>query len=87
MAKPVIVSDFPNITEFVSHEVNGLTFPQGDSAALALQLRRVLGDRNLAQRLGHCNWENTQALHDANINGRRYASLLERLAARIADER
>jgi glycosyltransferase involved in cell wall biosynthesis len=80
--KPVVVSDFPNIAEFVVHDVNGLTFAPGDSAALAVQLRRVLGDRDLAQRLGHHNREMTLARHDARVNGRRYASLLERLAAR-----
>ncbi len=84
-AKPVVVSDFPNIAEFVSHEVNGLTFPPGDSAALADQLRRVLVDRDLAQRLGHRNREMTLARHDARTNGRRYASLLDRVAERTTD--
>jgi glycosyltransferase involved in cell wall biosynthesis len=85
-AKPVVVADFPNNAEFLAHDVNGLTFPPGDSAALAVQLRRVLADRNLTQRLGHRNRAMTLARHDARAIGRRYASLLDRVAERTTSD-
>lgn len=81
-AKPVVVSGFANTAEFVSHEITGLTFPPGDSAVLALQLRRILRDGDLATRLGLGNRKMTEARHSALTNGRRYVELLDRILAK-----
>jgi len=85
-AKPVVVSDFPNLAEFVCHERNGLTFAPDDPGALAGQLRRLLLDPELARRLGIRNWENTRAQHDAETNGRRYLQFLDRVVGTGAEE-
>jgi glycosyltransferase involved in cell wall biosynthesis len=47
----VVASDHPGIAAVVRHEVDGLLFPSGDSAALAQQLRRLAADRKLLARL------------------------------------
>lgn len=51
-AVPVIAPDQPNLRELLEHERNGLLFRQGDAASLALQVRRLVGDREFARQLG-----------------------------------
>ena len=48
---PVITTDLGGMAESVQHEESGLLFPRGDSGALAAQLRRLAGDRELCLRL------------------------------------
>lgn len=48
---PVIASDVDGISEFVRHEVNGLLFKRGDVQDLARQLRRVVNDIELLDKL------------------------------------
>ncbi len=48
---PVIASDLPGCREEVEHEQSGLLFPVRDAAALADSIRRLLADRDLADRL------------------------------------
>jgi len=49
---PVVASNVGGIPEAIIDNVNGLLVPAADPAALASALSRVLGDRELAQRLG-----------------------------------
>jgi glycosyltransferase involved in cell wall biosynthesis len=52
MAKlPVIASDVAGIAEVVEHGVNGLLFRVGDAQGLASNIRRVLDEKGLLQRL------------------------------------
>ncbi|MDX2145683.1 MAG: glycosyltransferase family 4 protein [Rhodospirillaceae bacterium] len=39
--RPVVVSDYPGMTEVITHEVNGLVFPPGDSESLSKHLVRL----------------------------------------------
>jgi glycosyltransferase involved in cell wall biosynthesis len=48
---PVIVTDVEGMTEFISPGRNGYTFPLGQSAALAVELRRFVQDPGLAEKL------------------------------------
>lgn len=48
---PVIASDFPGISQVIEHEVNGLLFEAGSSAALAKQLFRVAQSAELLTTL------------------------------------
>lgn len=48
---PVVVSDLAVVRDVVRPGENGLVFPEGDAAALALALGRLLTDRALAGRL------------------------------------
>ncbi|MBN1146712.1 MAG: glycosyltransferase family 4 protein [Anaerolineales bacterium] len=49
---PVVVTRTGGTAELVDEGVNGLTFGWGDVAMLALHLRRLATDRNLARRMG-----------------------------------
>jgi glycosyltransferase involved in cell wall biosynthesis len=48
---PVIASNVGGIAEFVQHEVNGLLFERGDVDDLAHQLRRIVEEPGLLERL------------------------------------
>ncbi len=48
---PIIASDVGGIAEFVQHEQNGLLFERGSAEDLAEQLRRVVDEAGLLQRL------------------------------------
>jgi glycosyltransferase involved in cell wall biosynthesis len=48
---PVIVSDFPGMSEVVLHQQNGLVFPAGDIDALTEQLRLLATTADLLPRL------------------------------------
>ncbi|HWE96400.1 MAG TPA: glycosyltransferase [Tepidisphaeraceae bacterium] len=50
-ARPVICTDVPSMTHLVKHEINGLTFPMGDEAALAAAITRLADSPELAARL------------------------------------
>jgi glycosyltransferase involved in cell wall biosynthesis len=48
---PVVASDFPGISEVITHGLNGLLFDAGNVAALARQLRRLLDEPGLPAAL------------------------------------
>ncbi|HUR40696.1 MAG TPA: glycosyltransferase [Verrucomicrobiae bacterium] len=48
---PIAVTDQPAMRDVVRPDENALVFPEGDGAALAAALERLLADRNLAARL------------------------------------
>jgi len=80
MGKPVVVSDFKNLAEFVQNENTGLTVPPGDAGALAAALRRILDDSNLAAKLGDGNFKLALEKHNHIINAAKFAYVYERLA-------
>jgi len=49
---PVVAPHVAGIPELVTDGANGLLFPSSDCDALAAQLRRLLGDRELRRRFG-----------------------------------
>jgi glycosyltransferase involved in cell wall biosynthesis len=61
--KPVIISDFPNIREFVNHEVNGLIFEPNNPESLAKAILRLKDDKEMLRRLGNLNYEYTMKYH------------------------
>ena len=48
---PVVASDFPGISEVITHGLNGLLYAAGHVAALTQQLRRLLDEPGLAAAL------------------------------------
>ncbi len=48
---PVVTTDLGGMRESVEHDVSGLTFPRGDDAGLAAQLRRLAADPACYDRL------------------------------------
>lgn len=61
--KPVIISDFPNIREFINDGVNGLTFEANNSRALSEAILKLKNDKELCSRLGNSNYECTVRQH------------------------
>ena len=51
-ARGVVAASVGGIRDLVDHEVNGLLVDPADTAGIADALVRVLGDRELAERLG-----------------------------------
>ena len=49
---PVVTIDVPALREIVRSESEGLLYPEGDTAALARALRRLLDDPEAALRMG-----------------------------------
>jgi glycosyltransferase involved in cell wall biosynthesis len=49
--KAIVCPDIAGIAELFRDEHDGLLYPPGDSAALGRQLKRVTGDRGLAEGL------------------------------------
>ncbi len=72
--RPVVGARGGGIPDIVEDGVNGVLVPPGDSAALAEALRRILEDRELAERLGA----------GAAVSATRWTSTPEEFAARIA---
>lgn len=48
---PVVASDFPGISEVITHGLNGLLFEAGNPMALTQQLRRLLDEPGLRETL------------------------------------
>lgn len=75
--KPVIISQFDSIAEFVRSGDNGITVPTDDAAALTAAIQRLAADNELCRQLGESNRKNTQCLHDRTINCERIKAILE----------
>jgi len=73
-AKPVVITDYENVSECVVHGVNGLVFGVGDSKALARNIRRLAHDPGLTHRLGQANRVHALAEHD---QARSFDALIE----------
>jgi glycosyltransferase involved in cell wall biosynthesis len=77
--RPVVATDLPSIRALLTHEREGLLFRDDDPDSLATAVRRLLGDRPLADRLvaaararvEEFTWE---------ARARRLVGFLERLA-------
>jgi glycosyltransferase involved in cell wall biosynthesis len=51
MGRPVVTTRLGGMAELVEHGVNGLLFARGDGGDLAVQLQRLVDDRELYERL------------------------------------
>jgi glycosyltransferase involved in cell wall biosynthesis len=81
--RAVIATDAGGIPDLVTHEREGLLVPPADPVTLAAALERVLGDRELAERMGqaahvrYADWDTTpeelarhmRVLVDATVAG------------------
>jgi glycosyltransferase involved in cell wall biosynthesis len=73
MAKPVVATERPILRDYVVDGETALLVPPEDPAALREAVQRVLGDEELAQRLG----ANGRARVEAALTTRHFA---ERIA-------
>jgi glycosyltransferase involved in cell wall biosynthesis len=79
MGKPAICSDFECVREFAKDGENVILAPPGDPVALADALRKILGDPDLARRMGEANYRMTLQNHNAAINAPKFGELYERV--------
>jgi glycosyltransferase involved in cell wall biosynthesis len=78
---PVVAFEAGGIPDTVKHEETGLLVPVGDSRALAGSIDRLLGDRDLAVRLGAQGREHAVQNFSMQVNARAYTELYRSLSA------
>jgi glycosyltransferase involved in cell wall biosynthesis len=82
MARPIVVSDLPALTEIAAPGERGLAFANGDVDALVATLERLIDGPELAARLGAAGRDWVLAERTWAADGARYrdfyASVLER---------
>lgn len=72
---PVVATDVCGIREVIVDGITGLLVPQRDPAALADAVRRMLDDRQAAQRMAETGRERVLAMFDSEKNIRQLADL------------
>lgn len=72
---PVVATDVCGIREVVEDGVTGLLVPQRDPAALADAVRRMLSDRQAAQRMAEAGRERVLRMFDSETTIRQLAEL------------
>jgi glycosyltransferase involved in cell wall biosynthesis len=65
--KPVIITGFSNIKDFVKNNYNGLTFSVGSYNELAIKIKTLYNDKKLYQRLGENNYLNSIQNHERKV--------------------
>jgi colanic acid/amylovoran biosynthesis glycosyltransferase len=78
---PCVTSPVNGIPELIEHERNGLLATPGDAEALARQLRRVIGDTGLRQRLATAGRAEVEQRFNLAHNVAALADILMRLPA------
>jgi glycosyltransferase involved in cell wall biosynthesis len=72
---PVLATDLPGMNEMIQHDVNGLLFERYDWKGLAMQIRRLVEDRDLLFRLR----KGIQAVKTVEQMGAEYLDLYSRV--------
>ena len=80
---PVVAFEAGGIPDTVRHEETGLLVPVGDSSALAGSIDRLLGDKDLAGRLGAGGREHAVQNFSMQVNARAYIELYQSLSEGI----
>jgi glycosyltransferase involved in cell wall biosynthesis len=81
MGRPLVASDRPILHDYVTHEETALLAPPEDPEALAAAVERVLGDAELAQRLGEAGRARVEAELTTRCFAERIAPILRRAVA------
>ncbi|MGA2261678.1 MAG: glycosyltransferase family 4 protein, partial [Acidobacteriota bacterium] len=76
-AKPVIATRVGGIPEMIEHGVHGILVPPGDELALASAIRDLLGDRQVATRLGQAARQRVAEHFSPDQQLRRILAVLE----------
>ena len=76
-ARPLVVSDIGGVGELVEHGVHGRKFPPKDAAALADDLKLLLVNGKMADRLGQAARQEYLQKYTAEINFRALTKIYE----------
>lgn len=79
MKKPVIVSEYPNIVEFVRDGYNGLVFTSGDCEALASRILLLYETPDLRIKLGNHNYHLAAERHSYTKCAEKLNTLIEEI--------
>lgn len=79
---PIVATDVGGLPELIADGKTGLLVPPRDPNALAVAIRRLLGDQELASRLGAAAAELRAAEHDVSVWSERITGLYRELLAR-----
>lgn len=82
MALPVVTIDTPALARIVRPEREGLLVPEGDPAALAAALRRIVDDPEDARRMGRSARARVTAEYSWRGHAERLSAILEGIVAR-----
>ncbi|MCZ7589263.1 MAG: glycosyltransferase family 4 protein [Gaiella sp.] len=80
-ARPVITADTPAVRELLTDGVDALLVPPGDPAALAVAVRRLVADGDLAAGLARAGRGTFEARASEEVLGARWLALLEQATA------
>jgi len=80
LGRPAVVTSVGGIPSLVEHDVTGLVVPPSDAQALADGLLRLLGDPDLAKRLGDAAHRRYLQAYTPEVMTRRLESLFAELA-------
>lgn len=85
--RPVIAASAPGIDEVVQHGVNGLMFPAGDAASLAVVTNHLFAKPKLAERLGRVGHGLAASYYDWAAIARRTEEVYAAVRPSAADAR
>jgi glycosyltransferase involved in cell wall biosynthesis len=82
LCKPAVLAAAGGVPELAEHERTALLVPPGEPGPLAEALLRLLGDAELARRLGQAAGERYERCHRPEVMARALEDLFEAVAAR-----
>ena len=78
--KPAIITDFPNIKEFVKSGYNGLVFERNNARELSIAILKLKEDVALRKQLGENNYEYTLKYHTESYSMGRLIGCIDNIA-------
>ena len=76
--KPIIISRFENIDEFIKDGENGFRISPDNTKELAEKIQILSKNHELCEKMGLSNWRNTQTLHNQAVNCGKIKEILEK---------
>ena len=73
---PIIISNIPGPTDFVSHMINGLVFEPGNSTELASAMKRLYHDKELSSTLATSAYQHVKLYFDRTTVSRLFINEL-----------
>lgn len=74
---PCVAAQVGGVPDMLDNGVEGLTYPAGDTAAMAACIGRIFDDRKLAERLSQAAAERAAVTHNGAVNYRRLLEIYE----------
>jgi glycosyltransferase involved in cell wall biosynthesis len=79
LGKPVVATNVPGMSDYVTHGREARLVPPGDAAALGREVERILDDEAASKRLGAAAQEKVRCRHTRQIYARRLLDICREL--------